>query len=79
MWFIPEILSAVFAALTSIPDKIEIKGVNLNFATAISPIVVVCNSFRLDNGCITALRYKALQMGEGAKFVTIDIMMGRNT
>lgn len=41
MWFIPAILSAVFAALTSILAKIGIDGVNSNLATAIRTVVVV--------------------------------------
>ncbi len=41
MWFILALLSAVFAALTSILAKIGIDGVNSNLATAIRTIVVV--------------------------------------
>lgn len=41
MWFVFAILSAVFAALTSILAKIGIEGVNSNLATAIRTIVVV--------------------------------------
>ena len=41
MWFIFAILSAIFAALTSILAKIGIEGVNSNLATAVRPIVVV--------------------------------------
>lgn len=41
MWFIFAILSAVFAALTSILAKIGIDGVNSNLATAIRTVVVV--------------------------------------
>ena len=41
MWFIYAILSAVFAALTSILAKIGIDGVNSNLATAIRTVVVV--------------------------------------
>lgn len=41
MWLIFAILSAVFAALTSILAKIGINGVNSNLATAIRTIVVV--------------------------------------
>ena len=41
MWFIFAILSAIFAALTSILAKIGIEGVNSNLATAIRTIVVV--------------------------------------
>lgn len=41
MWFVPALLSAVFAALTSILAKIGIDGVNSNLATAIRTVVVV--------------------------------------
>lgn len=41
MWWLYAILSAVFAALTSILAKIGIDGVNSNLATAIRTVVVV--------------------------------------
>ena len=41
MWFIFALLSAIFAALTSILAKIGIDGVNSNLATAIRTVVVV--------------------------------------
>lgn len=41
MWFILALLSAVFAALTSILAKVGIEGVNSNLATAIRTLVVV--------------------------------------
>lgn len=41
MWMLFAILSAVFAALTSILAKIGIDGVNSNLATAIRTVVVV--------------------------------------
>jgi len=45
MWLIFAILSAVFAALTSILAKIGIDGVNSNLATAIRTVVVVAMSW----------------------------------
>lgn len=45
MWFVYAVLSAVFAALTSILAKIGIDGVNSNLATAIRTIVVVAMSW----------------------------------
>lgn len=45
MWFIFALLSAVFAALTSILAKIGIDGVNSNLATAIRTVVVVIMSW----------------------------------
>ena len=41
MWSIFTILSAIFAALTSILAKVGIEGVNSNLATAVRTIVVV--------------------------------------
>ncbi len=41
MWFLFAILSAIFAALTSILAKVGIDGVNSNLATAIRTVVVV--------------------------------------
>lgn len=41
MWFVLALLSAVFAALTSVLAKIGIDGVNSNLATAIRTVVVV--------------------------------------
>ena len=45
MWFILAMLSAVFAALTSILAKVGIDGVNSNLATAIRTVVVVVMSW----------------------------------
>jgi len=45
MWLLFAILSAVFAALTSILAKIGIDGVNSNLATAIRTVVVVAMSW----------------------------------
>lgn len=41
MWFVFALLSAVFAALTSILAKVGIEGVNSNLATALRIIVVL--------------------------------------
>ena len=41
MWFILALLSAIFAALTSILAMVGIDGVNSNLATAIRTVVVV--------------------------------------
>ena len=41
MWLVYALLSAVFAALTSILAKVGIEGVNSNLATAIRTLVVV--------------------------------------
>ena len=41
MWLIFALLSAIFAALTSILAKVGIDGVNSNLATAIRTVVVV--------------------------------------
>lgn len=41
MWFVFAILSAVFAALTSVLAKVGIEGVNSNLATALRTCVVL--------------------------------------
>ena len=41
MWFVFALMSAIFAALTSILAKIGINGVNSNLATAIRTMVVL--------------------------------------
>ena len=45
MWFVFALLSAVFAALTSILAKVGIDGVNSSLATAIRTVVVVVMSW----------------------------------
>lgn len=45
MWFIFALLSAIFAALTSILAKVGIDGVDSNLATAIRTVVVVVMSW----------------------------------
>lgn len=45
MWIVFALLSAVFAALTSIFAKIGIDGVNSNLATAVRTVVVVVMSW----------------------------------
>lgn len=46
MWLILALLSAFFAAVTSILSKIGIDGVNSNLATAIRTVVVVIMAWR---------------------------------
>ncbi len=98
MWFVFAILSAIFAALTSILAKIGIEGVNSNLATAVRTIVVVLMAWFMvfitgnQNGIVDISKkswiflilsglatgaswlcyYKALQLGEASKVVTID-------
>ena len=45
MWFVFALLSAIFAALTSILAKVGIEGVNSNLATPIRTVVVVAMSW----------------------------------
>ena len=45
MWLVFAILSAIFAALTSILAKVGIEGVNSNLVTAIRTVVVVAMSW----------------------------------
>lgn len=64
MWFLFAILSALFAALTSILAKIGIEGVNSNLATAIRTVVVVIMSWGMvfltnAQGGITEISWKS--------------------
>lgn len=98
MWFIFALLSAIFAALTSILAKIGIEGVNSNLATAVRTVVVLAMAWGMvfltneQNGIFSIGRkswlflilsglatgaswlcyYKALQMGEASKVVSVD-------
>ncbi len=98
MWFLFAILSAVFAALTSILAKVGINGVNSNLATAIRTVVVVFMAWGmvfithaqtgigeisrkswvflilsgLATGASWLFYYRALQMGDASKVVSID-------
>lgn len=100
MWFVFAVLSAIFAALTSILAKIGIDGVNSNLATAIRTVVVVLMAwgmvflthaqsglqdigrkswiFLILSGLATGASwlcyYKALQIGETSKVVSVDKM-----
>ncbi len=98
MWFIFALLSAIFAALTSILAKVGIEGVNSNLATAIRTVVVLVMAwgmvfltnaqnglsaiskkswlFLILSGLATGASwlcyYRALQMGDASKVVSID-------
>lgn len=98
MWFLFAILSALFAALTSILAKVGIDGVNSNLATAIRTVVVVFMAWGmvfithaqsgigeisrkswvflilsgLATGASWLFYYRALQMGDASKVVSID-------
>ena len=98
MWLVFALLSAVFAALTSILAKIGIDGVNSNLATAIRTVVVVSLSwgmvfltsvqkeifqistkswmFLILSGLATGASwlcyYRALQLGDASKVVSVD-------
>ena len=48
MWFVLALLSAIFAALTSILAKVGIEGVNSNLATAIRTVVVVVMAWGME-------------------------------
>lgn len=64
MWLIFALLSAVFAALTSILAKIGIDGVNSNLATAVRTLVVLIMAWGMvfltnTQGGITAISKKS--------------------
>jgi len=64
MWFTFALLSALFAALTSILAKIGIDGVNSNLATAIRTVVVLFMAWGMvfitgSQNCITEISTKS--------------------
>lgn len=98
MWLVFAVLSAIFAAITSILAKIGIEGVNSNLATAIRTVVVVLMAwgivaltnaqsgiaeiskrswiFLTLSGLATVASwlcyFKALQLGDASKVVSVD-------
>lgn len=63
MWLVFALLSAVFAALTSILAKVGISGVNSNLATALRTVVVLVMAWGMvfvtnAQGGITDIRWK---------------------
>ena len=98
MWGLFAVLSAVFAAITSILAKVGIENVNSNLGTAIRTLVVVVMAwgmvlithslggiteiskkswiFLILSGLATGASwlcyYKALQIGDASKVVSID-------
>ena len=98
MWFVFAVLSAIFAAITSILAKIGIEGVNSNLATAIRTVVVVLMPWGivaltnaqsgiaeiskrswifltlsgLATGASWLCYFKALQLGDASKVVSVD-------
>lgn len=69
MWFVFALLSAVFAALTSILAKIGIAGVNSNLATAIRTMVVLVMAWGMvfltnTQGGIAAISKKKLAVSD---------------
>ena len=98
MWFVFAVLSAIFAAITSILAKIGIEGVNSNLDTAIRTVVVVLMAWGivaltnaqsgiaeiskrswifltlsgLATGASWLCYFKALQLGDASKVVSVD-------
>ena len=98
MWFVFAVLSAIFAAITSILAKIGIEGVNSNLATAIRTVVVVLMAWGIvaltnaqsgiaeiskrswifltlsgvATGASLLCYFKALQLGDASKVVSVD-------
>ena len=98
MWLVFAVLSAIFAAITSILAKIGIEGVNSNLATAIRTVVVVLMAWGivvltnaqsgiaeiskrswifltlsgLATGASWLCYFKALQLGDASKVVSVD-------
>jgi Predicted membrane protein len=72
MWFVFALLSAVFAAATSILAKIGIEGVNSNLATAIRTVVVLIMAW----GMVFITGTQAEVSDIGAKSWTFLILSG---
>ena len=98
MWLVFAVLSAIFAAITSILAKIGIEGVNSNLATVIRTVVVVLMAWGivaltnaqsgiaeiskrswifltlsgLATGASWLCYFKALQLGDASKVVSVD-------
>ena len=81
MWWLFALLSAVFAALTSILAKVGIENVDSTLATAIRTVAVVGMSWLMvfitntQSGISSISKksyYKAIQMGDVSKVVPID-------
>lgn len=99
MWLVFAVLSAIFAAITSILAKIGIEGVNSNLATAIRTVVVVLMAWGIvaltnaqsgiaeiskrswifltlsglaTGGASWLCYFKALQLGDASKVVSVD-------
>lgn len=73
MWFVFALLSAIFAALTSILAKVGIESVNSNLATAISRksrLFLILSG--LATGASWLCYYRALQIGEASRVVPVD-------
>ena len=83
MWAGFALLSALFAALTSILAKLGMEGINSNLATAIRTAVVLVMAWGIvfltgkhhgigDIGLSWLCYYRALQLGEASRVVPID-------
>ena len=81
MWLVFALLSAVFAALTSILAKVGINGVNSNLATALRTVVVLVMAWGMvfvtnAQGGITDISRKSwvflILSGEASRVVPVD-------
>ena len=72
MWFVLALLSAIFAALTSILAKVGIEGVNSNLATAIRTVVVVVMAWGMVFLTNSQNGIAEIQLGDASKVVPID-------
>ena len=72
MWFVLALLSAVFAALTSILAKVGIDGVNSNLATAIRTAVVLIMAWGMVFITNAQHGITDIQIGDVSKVVPVD-------
>ena len=74
MWFVLALLSAVFAALTSILAKVGIEGVNSNLATAIRTMVVLVTDLYEGGGYHRLYQVSSGIIESGAKLIVLPAL-----
>ena len=82
MWLVFALLSAVFAALTSILAKVGINGVNSNLATALRTVVVLVMAWGMvfvtnAQGGITDISRKSWERAPRGYAITMHCRSGK--
>ena len=74
MWFVFALLSALFAAATSILAKVGIEGVNSNLATALRTMVVLVSDLYEGGGYQNLYRVSRDIIESGAKLIALTAL-----